>query len=383
MKYREIKKCENIKVSEIALGCEGFIGKSREEYIAMTDRAFELGINFIDMYTSDPEFRSNFGASIKGRRDKIVLQGHIGSAWENGQYLRTRNVEKAKLAFEDQLKRLGTDYLDIGMIHYVDGMEDFKKVFEGRFIEYCKDLKSRGLIKAIGMSSHNPIVALKAVETGLIDVLMFSVNAAYDMQPPSENVDDLFEPENYKKGFVNADPNRTRLYEYCEREGVAIDVMKTFGGGDMLSAELSPFGVAFNEYQCIEYCLTRPGVVSVMAGCHSVEEMEKLAGYYTASKEEKDYSTVLSKMDKFKFRGNCMYCGHCAPCAVGINVADVNKYLNLSLAQGNVPETVADHYRLLEHHAGECIECGSCEKNCPFGVEIIEKMKKAKDVFGF
>ncbi len=383
MKYREIKRCKNIKVSEIALGCEGFIGKSRAEYIAMTDKALDLGINFIDMYTPDPSFRDGFGAAIKGRRDKMVLQGHIGSAWENGQYLRTRDVAKAQKAFEDQLKRLGTDYLDIGMIHYADGERDLDEILNGDFIRYCISLKEKGIIRALGISSHNPIAARRAVETGLIDVLMFSVNAAYDMQPPSENVDDLFEPENYKKGFVNADPNRTALYELCEREDIAIDVMKTFGGGDMLNAELSPFGVAFNEYQCIEYCLTRPAVVSVIAGCHSQAEMERLSGYYSASREEKDYSAVLSKMDKFKFHGNCMYCGHCAPCTVGINVADVNKYLNLSLAQGSVPETVADHYKLLEHHAGECIGCGRCEKNCPFGVEIIDKMNKARDVFGY
>ncbi len=383
MEYRELKRCNNIKVSEIALGCEGFIGKSREQYASMTNKAFELGINFIDMYTSDPSFRDNFGAAIKGRRDKIVLQGHICSTWENGQYLRSRDISKTKRAFEDQLKRLGTDYIDIGMIHYVDSVSDLDEVLGGDIIKYCTDLKQKGVIRAVGMSSHNPVTAIKAVETGLIDVLMFSVNAAYDMQPPTENVDDLFEPENYKQGFVNADPMRTRLYELCARENVAIDVMKAFGGGDMLSEEYSPFGVAFNEYQCLEYCLTRPAVASVMAGCHSEEEMERLAGYYGASREQKDYSSVLSRMEKFKFKGNCMYCGHCAPCPVGINVADVNKYLNLAIAQGGVPETVREHYKLLPHHAGECIACGSCERNCPFEVEVIEKMKKAKEVFGY
>ncbi len=382
MKYREIKRC-GIKVSEIALGCEGFIGKSKREYAEMVDRAFRMGINFIDMYTPNPEFRDNFGAAIKGRRDKIVLQGHICSCWENGEYLRSRDLDKTKAAFEDQLKRLGVDYLDIGMIHYVDGEEDFKEVFEGDIIKYCQELKKQGKIKGIGVSSHNPTVAIKAVKTGLIDVLMFSVNAAYDMQPPTENVDDLFEPENYKGSFLNADPQRTRLYELCEREGVAIDVMKAFGGGDMLSEKYSPFGVAFNEYQCIEYCLTRPGVVSVMAGCKTVEEMEKAVSYYGAAREERDYSSVLSGMKRFKFSGNCMYCGHCAPCTVGINIADVNKYLKLAIVQKEVPETVADHYRLLAAHGGDCIECGRCEKNCPFGVEIIKNMKKAEDIFGY
>lgn len=383
MKYREIRRCGNLKVSEIALGCEGFMEKSPEEFQAMFERALELGINFIDMYSPNPVFRDNMGAAIAGRRNAVVLQGHIGSAWENGQYLRTRDVQKTRKAFEDQLQRLGTDYLDIGMIHYVDSADDYEKVFQGEFIEYCKALKAEGRIRCLGISSHNPVIARKAVETGLIDVLMFSVNAAYDMQPPSENCEELWNPENYKNGSSGIEPERKALYELCEREGVAIDVMKAFGGGDMLKAELSPFGVAFNEYQCIDYCLTRPGVAAVMAGCRSVKEMEKLLRYYEVSREEKDYSTVLSKIEKFQLKGNCMYCGHCAPCSVGINVADVNKYLNLALAQGEVPETVADHYKALEHHASECIACGSCERNCPFEVGIIEKMKKAAEVFGY
>ncbi|HBA70362.1 MAG TPA: aldo/keto reductase [Lachnospiraceae bacterium] len=383
MKYRVLKRCNGLKVSEIALGCEGFIGKTAEEFRAMLDRALELGINFIDMYTPNPEFRDHLGAAIAKRREEVVLQGHICAVWENGQYLRTRDLEKVKASFEDQMQRLGTDYLDVGMIHYVDSMSDFEEVFGGKVIEYCKELKAAGKILAVGLSSHNPEVARKAVETGLIDVLMFSVNAAYDMQPPSEDCNDLWEPEKYKDGLEGMNPERKALYELCERENVAIDVMKAFGGGDMLNAELSPFGVAFNEYQCMEYCLTRPGTVAVMAGCHSIDEMEKLVSYYEAAAEEKDYSTVLAGMEKFKFQGNCMYCGHCAPCSVGINVADVNKYLNLALAQGEVPETVADHYRLLEHHASECIACRKCESNCPFAVGIVEKMKKAAEVFGY
>lgn len=383
MRYRELKRCRNVKVSEIALGCEGFIGKTPEEYRAMLDRALELGVNFIDMYSPNPEFRDNLGKAIAGRREKIVLQGHICAVWENEQYLRTRDVVKVKESFEDQLHRLGTDYLDIGMIHYVDSESDWDTVYKDGILDYCKSLKDEGKIHAIGLSSHNPVVARKAVETGAIDVLMFSVNAAYDMQPASEDCNVLFDPANYQGGLNGMNPDRKLLYEICERENVAIDVMKVFGGGDMLSEKYSPFGVAFNEYQCMEYCLTRPAVAAVMAGCHSVEEIEKVAAYYEADEKDKDYTAVLSKMEKFQFQGNCMYCGHCAPCTVGIQVAEVNKYLNLCLAQGMVPETVADHYRLLEHHASECIACGKCEGNCPFQVGIMEKMKKAKEIFGY
>ena len=118
-----------------------------------------------------------------------------------------------------------------------------------------------------------------------------------------------------------------------------------------------------------------------MAGCHSVEEIEKLAAYYEAPEREKDYSTVLAGMEKFQFQGNCMYCGHCAPCPQGIDVAGVTRFLNLAVAQGEVPETVREHYGLLAHQAHECIACGACEKRCPFHVAVTENMKKAAELF--
>ena len=135
MKYRKLKRCNGLKVSEVALGCEGFIGKTADEFKRMLDRALELGINFIDMYTPNPEFRDNLGMAIEGRREEMVLQGHICSVWEDGQYLRTRDLEKAKAGFEDQLSRIGTDYIDVGMIHYVDSESDFEEVFNGEIIE--------------------------------------------------------------------------------------------------------------------------------------------------------------------------------------------------------------------------------------------------------
>ena len=88
-------------------------------------------------------------------------------------------------------------------------------------------------------------------------------------------------------------------------------------------------------------------------------------------------------MPKISWQGHCMYCGHCAPCPSGISVADVTKFLNLARAQGEVPETVREHYRALAHHAGECIRCGACEKRCPFQVPIRENMARAKEIFGY
>lgn len=381
MIYRTLGRT-GIKVSAIALGCEGFSGKSHEEARRMMDFAIENGINFIDIYASDPEMRSTIGAALRGRREGFVIQGHVGSVWKNGQYERTRNVADSKAAFQDLLERLETDYIDVGMIHYSDEEADFHRIFDGEFIEFVKELKAAGKIHAIGLSSHNPVIAKKAVETGLIDVLMFSVNPCYDMQPPDEDVEKLWADEVYEKTYRNFNPEREALYELCARRGVAIDVMKAYAGGDLLKADLSMFGKAMTPVQALDYALTRPAVAAVMAGCKTIDEIRQALAWCTATPEEKDYASVLANVEKCSWSGHCMYCGHCAPCPKAISVADVNKFLNLAVAQGKVPETVREHYKLLPHHASECIQCGACEKRCPFGVPVREKMKQAAELFG-
>ncbi|MDO4549165.1 MAG: aldo/keto reductase [Clostridia bacterium] len=381
MNYRELG-ATGLKVSEIGLGCEGMM----EENCAMTaklfDRAESLGINYFDMYSSNPDLHRAIGAALCGRRDKFHIQAHIGSAWINGQYERVRKLELVKRAFDEQLERLGVGYIDVGAIHYIDALDDWRGIVDGGVLEYARELKSKGLIRHIGISSHNPQVALEAAKSGHIEVIMFSVNPCYDLLPATEDVEDLWREESYKSPLVNIDPDRSLLYETCQRLGVGITVMKPFGGGDLLS-EFSPAGAALGVNQLIHYALTRPAVSTVLVGAHSVEQLDDCARYEDASDEERDYAAAFSGMSKVSWKGYCMYCGHCAPCPKHISVADVTKFLNLCKAQSTVPETVREHYAALNHHAGECIMCGACETRCPFDVKIRDNMRAAKEVFGY
>ena len=382
MEYRTLGRT-GYRVSAIALGCEGFMNKTPGEVRAEFDFAVENGINFLDLYASNPELRSNVGAALAGRRERFVIQGHLCSVWEEGQYLRTRDPEKSAAAFDDLLTRLGTDHVEIGMIHYIDAEEDLREVLGGPILKLAQRLQAEGRIRHLGISSHNPVVARMAAETGLIDAVMFSVNPCYDLLPPSDDVDTLWADESYARTLHNIDPERQRLYEFCEREGIGIDVMKAYGGGDLLSAADSPLGRPLTAVQCLEYALTRPGVAAVMVGCHNRAEMEEAIGWCTAPAAERDYAQALAGVEKFSWQGHCMYCGHCAPCSAGIDIAAVNKFYNLTLAQDETPETVREHYKVLSHHASECIACGRCMANCPFGVDIIERMQKAAERFGY
>lgn len=381
MEYRELGRT-GIKVSVIALGCEGFVANEGALTEQLLNAAEQGGINCIDLYAPQPEMRSRLGKWLRGRRGKFVLQAHLCTFWQEGQYKRTREIGEVKASFEDLLKRLATDYIDIGMIHYVDSLEDWEAVAGGPVMEYARELQAQGKIRYIGLSSHNPAAAMQAVQSGLIDVLMFSVNPCYDLQPANEDCYALWDGKNYDRQLVNMDPEREALYETCSRLGVAITVMKAFGGGDLLDEELSPAGKALTVNQCLHYALTRPGVAAVMSGAHTVDELEKCLEYITAADVEKDYAAAFAALPKISWEGHCMYCGHCAPCPQGIDVAAVTKFLNLTKAQNSVPETVREHYAALRHHAGECVKCGACEKRCPFKVTVIQNMQEAVKVFG-
>lgn len=382
MRYRELGNT-GLLVSEIGMGCEGF----SENNCAMTKELFDLaereGINYFDLYASDPKLRSAVGNALEGRREKIMIQSHICSVWKNGQYLRTRNLAEVKEGFSEMLSLLKTDYIDVGMIHYCDAEKDWQEILDNGILDYARELKAKGLIRHIGLSSHNPIVARKAVESGNIEVLMFSVNPVYDLQPPTENVDDLWADDVYKKTYMNMDPDRQRLYEVCQSRGVGITVMKCFAGGDLLNAELSPAGAALTPAQCIHYCLTRPAVATVLCGAHTTGQLRECIAYETASDAERDYASAFASFPKISWSGHCMYCSHCAPCPMKISVADVTKFLNLAVSSGAVPETVREHYKVLEAHGSDCIQCGACEHRCPFGVAIRKNMKKAVEIFEY
>ena len=380
MRYRELGKT-GLSVSEIGLGGEWLERHDTKEVKAVIDRCEELGINILDCWMSQPQVRSNIGAAIAGSRERWIIQGHIGSTWQNGQYVRTRDLEQVKIAFQDLLDRMGTDYIDLGMIHFVDEKAEFERIMNGEFIEYVRSLKEKGVIRHIGMSTHNPDVAKMAALSGEIEMLLFSINPAFDMLPASENIDTMFADE-FDASLKGTDPDRARLYKVCEQNDVGITVMKGFAGGRLFDEKRSPFGVSLTPVQCIHYALTRPAVCSIMCGYDTKEQVDQAVAYESASEEEKDYASVIANAPFHFYKGECTYCGHCKPCVANLDIAMINKFYDLATMQPKVPATVQSHYELLEHKASECIGCHACESRCPFGVPIAERMEKTAKLFG-
>ena len=380
MNYRNLGKT-GLKVSEIGFGGEWLERHDEEESVELLRYAGEKGINIIDCWMPDPKSRDIIGKAMKGNREKWIVQGHIGSTYQNGQYVRTRDMKHVVPAFEDILKRMGTDYIDLGMIHYIDAQEDWDRCMGTDYIKYVHKLHDEGVIRHIGLSTHNPRIAKQAVETGFVEMILFSINPAFDMRPATEDLDSMFEGYD-KADYSGIDPERAALYRLCEEKNVGITVMKGFFGGRLFDEKTSPFGTAFTPVQCIHYALTRPGVSSILCGYDTKEQVDEALSYETATEDEKDYASVIAKAPLHSYTGQCTYCGHCKPCPMNIDIAMVNKFYDLAVQHDTVPESVRSHYEALGTTASACIGCKSCESRCPFGVAIADRMQRTKELFG-
>ncbi len=378
MEYRELGKTGE-KCSVIGLGCEHLDGKGLEQVRETVDAALENGVNIFDVFMPGRQVRENIAKALGPRRRDVMIQGHIGSTALRQQYDISRDLPVVKEYFEDLLRIFG--YIDFGMMFFIDSEEDYKGVFETGFADYVLRLKQQGDIRHIGFSSHNPATAARVIQTGLPEMMMFSINLAFDLYPAEANTLDELSQGLDKSAFHGFDPARAALYTLCEKMGVGITSMKTLGGGKLVSAEHTPFDQPLTAVQCMHYVLTRPAVASVMIGCKNAREVREAARYLQADERERDYTHVMNTL-RNDFLGHCVYCGHCQPCPAGIDIAAVNKYLDIvRLDEADVPPSIRLHYAALAHGGGDCIGCGSCETRCPFGVPIIKNMAAAAEIF--
>ena len=379
MQYREVGKTGK-KASIIGLGCEHLDGKPYEQVESTIHAALDYGINYLDAFMPGRAVRENIAKALGNHRKDVFIQGHIGSTDINQQYDISRDMPTVQKYFEECLRIFG-GYIDFGMLFFIDSEEDFDKTFNGGLADYAQKLKRNGDIGHIGFSSHKPEMAAKVVKTGIVEAMLFSINLAFDLCPPDKYTLESIDKGWNKDEFRGLDPERAALYTLCEQQGVGISVMKTLGAGKLISPEHTPFSKPMSVSQCVHYALSRPAVFSTLLGSKTADEVKEAVAYFEASDAEKDYTPFLNEINN-DFVGNCVYCSHCQPCPVDIDIAMVNKYLDIArLDKNNIPPSIRSHYKSLGNLGSDCISCGNCENRCPFGVKIINNMAEAAELF--
>lgn len=352
------------KISIIGLGTSAIQASSEREIEETVRFAVENGVNYFDMASAEAKPFPAYGRALADCRKDVYFQIHFGANYASGAYGWTTDLDEIKRSVDWQLAALKTDAIDFGFIHCLDEKSDLEKMRDGGVIDYILDLKEQGVVRHVGLSSHTPEIANAVLDLGILDMFMFSVNPGYDYQKGE-----------YGIGSVS---DRMALYRRCEKEGVGISVMKAFSAGQLLDAKTSPFGKALTAYQCMQYALDKPGVLTVLPGIRGMADLKRILGFLTASPEEKDYS-VIGTFAPQDARGVCVYCNHCAPCPKGLNVGLINKYYDLAKAGDRL---AAGHYGKLEATAKDCVQCGHCNRRCPFRADQMSRMKEIAAYFG-
>lgn len=362
MEYRKLPHGEEC-ISVIGMGSSVVGAQPEEQIIETVHYALEHGVNYFDMAGGHASIFPAYGKALENRRREVMLQIHFGANYVTGEYGWSTDLAAIQRSVDWQLANLKTDYIDFGFIHCLDEASDLAAYEKSGALGYVLDLKEQGVIRHIGLSSHAPELVHKVLDLGILDMLMFSINPMYD-----------YGQGDYANG---SSEERYDLYRRCEKEGVGISVMKPFNAGQLLDAAKSPFHQALTTAQCIQYALDKPGVVTVLPGPGSVEELKHILGYFDTTEKQRDYS-VISFLVPDTSKGSCVYCKHCHPCPAGLDIGLINKYYDLSKLGDTL---AAEHYLTLEKTASDCVQCGHCNSRCPFHVDQMARMREIETYF--
>ena len=370
MEYRSLGRT-GMTVSLIGLGTEHLATRARDDVLSVVRSALDKGVNYFDLVFPLSAFREHLAFALGERRHEVLLAEHLGSLDVDGQSDRTLDGAEARAAFLKLLKNCKTDYADVLFVHDIDRQEDYDRaVGPGGLLETAQRLQKEGLARAIGFSGHSVATASQAIETGAVDVLMFPINLS---------------------GHSVA--GKRTLFEACASRGVGLVGMKPFAGGKLLATERTmamdagqrggaPLEierrVTITPVQCLAYALSQPGICTVVAGCTAAGEVATALRVLTASARERDFADVLSDFAQF-ISGECVYCNHCLPCPVGIDIGRTISLLDR--ARGHPTAGHLASYSLHPCQASQCVECGACNERCPFGVDAVARVMQAADVF--
>jgi len=344
----------HLEVGVIGLGTEHLIA-NRENMDAVLDLAVPAGVNYIDLVYNDPsgahaDYWAAISPAIRRHRECLVLTLHWGFVYHEP-------VDHCQRCFDQALGRLGNDYAEIAMLTMVDS-ESLWTGWAQESIERLHRYQRDGRIGFIGLSNHDTAVARMAVESGLIDVLMFPVN--------------LYQHHGAQ--------GRAALLETCTEHQVGVVAMKPYYGGRLLATEGHPTGIT--PAQCLHYVLAQ-SVATAVPGARDVDEMRQALWYLDASIEEKQ-STPLQEELEDRLHGQCVRCKHCLPCPQDIPIPDVIYYLDYVEFYGLTPfhqQFNRRGYASLPANGSDCIACEVCLERCPFDVDIVGKMRRAMEAF--
>lgn len=331
----------------------------REKAQEIIDCAMSGGINYYDtayVYNSGDSEKFLGEAMVKYPRESYCLatKFHIGS---NPDY---------KAVFEEQCKRLGTDYFDFYLVHAVMD-SNYKTYEESGCIEYFKELKKQGKIRYLGFSNHSSPATLKYFRD-LYDWDFIQLQLNY-----------------YDWKFGSAKEE----YEICKEKDIPIIVMEPVRGGRLADLTPEANGILREAHPdwsiaswAFRWVKSLPQVQVVLSGMSNMEQIRDNIGTFSEAEElsDKDTELLMKACDMFRNQMQvpctaCRYC--CDECPAHIDIPSVLSAYNNYKLNG---DWALDGLRKSEAPPPkDCINCKKCTGHCPQVIDVPRIMKELSD----
>ena len=371
MNYR-LDKYGN-EISVLGFGCMRFQqAKGRidlEEAEREIMEAYRGGVNYFDTAYIYPGSEAAIGEIF----ERNGIRENINIATKLPHYL-IKSVEGMEKLFQEELRRLRTDYVDYYLMHMLTDVGTWNRLKALGIEAWLEKKKLSGQIRQVGFSYH-----------GNADMFCRLVDA-YDWD---------FCQIQYNYMDEHSQAGRRGLH-YAYSKGLPVIIMEPLRGGKLVNRLPAEAVKIFADHPknytpaqwAFRWLWNQKEVTCVLSGMNTVEMVQD--NVHTASaarvgdlgeREEVMLREVVAAINS-KMKVGCTGCGYCMPCPKGVDIPGTFAAYNRKYSEGTV-SALREYFmctaaRRTSSAASNCIGCGKCEKHCPQGIQIRQELKNAK-----
>ena len=347
---------------------KGF-GIDVEQTKRMVDLFLEAGFTYFDtahVYTGSEEAAK-----------KALVERHPRESYTLATklYAPSAPTEKtAKEQFYTSLKRTGAEYFDYYLLHsLMDG--NYTKYDRFHLWDFAQEQKAKGLIKHVGFSFHAGPELLGQILTE---------------HPEAEFVQLQINYADWENPGVASRAN----YEVARKHGKPIVVMEPVKGGNLANPP-GEVQKLFHDYApdasfaswAIRFAASLPGILAVLSGMSSVEQMRDNLSYMRDFRPLNDGEQKLIQRSQRLLGASatvpCTACRYCVDgCPKQIPIPDIFTAMNKQIGNGQAQEARESYAAAVQCRgmASDCVSCRRCEKACPQHIRITEELEKAAEM---
>lgn len=319
-------------VSRASFGCLPIQRVSREEAARLLRKAFDNGVNFFDTARVYTDSEEKIGYAFKGARQDLYIATKTMAT----------GADKLWKDLHESLTALKTDYIDLYQLHNPSFLPQPGE--KDGLYDALAEAKKQGLIRHIGISNHAQNISEAAVRSGLFETIQYPFSCLAN----------------------EADENIVKL---CEQTGTGFIAMKAMSGGLIRNVRAN-----------FSYMLSFENVVPIWG----IQRESELDEFLALEREAPPYNNAmraLAERERKELSGNfCRGCGYCMPCPAGIQIPTAARMDMLLLRA--VPESfLTPEWRENMENITECLECGACEKKCPYHLKTYDILKKQLEFY--